>query len=70
MKCIEPEYSIYANNYYGPKFGRGDLDISTNSNTRNESYSRLGTSYESKGTSELADSNYFLTTEIEVYKKE
>jgi hypothetical protein len=67
-------FSLTTNSGFGPIFGFGhDLRIRDSSNTRIESYSYLGNSYEhpqpSQGLSYLAGSNPFQLSEIEVYQK-
>jgi len=79
LKCTDPSQAIFTSSEHGPTFGAGhDLRICNNSNTTNENYSKLSTSYNhpnypfgsNEAKSFLAGSFNFLTTEIEVYTKE
>ena len=68
-------YSIYCDPTYGSTFGGShDLHICNSANTTENSYSKLGHSYEhpqpSEGQSYLAGSNKFKLSEIEVYQKD
>ena len=74
----EQQNAIYCDAQYGPLFGNGDIQINSNSNTTNESYSNLSYTYThpqyDHGTNQaksfLAGSQYFHSSEIEVYQKE
>jgi hypothetical protein len=72
-----PFYSIYTNPLSGPSFGGShDFGISDQSNSKNNSFSRLGYSYQAplnytfssdQANSFLAGSRNFQTLEVEVY---
>lgn len=79
MKTNDPDYSIVAYDSYGVVFGcngGNDILICSDSNTSNQSYSELGSTYShpkyAKESSQakifLAGSKNFCTNEIEIYK--
>jgi hypothetical protein len=72
---INTTKSILTCSSYGPTFGGGyDIYICDFANTTKHSFSELDDSYQhpqpSQGYSYLAESEYFLLSEIEVYQKE
>jgi len=78
IKCNDPKTAIYCNSDYGPCFGNDDIKISSDSNSKSDSKSNLGFSYEHNdfeyGSKEtkifLAGSFKFQVDEIEVYRKD
>ena len=67
--------AIFCDPDYGPTFGRGDIEIVSNSNTNETSSSVLGDDYKHpkyafEAKAFLADSFRFQLSEIEVYEKE
>jgi hypothetical protein len=78
LNITRPVNAIYSYLYEGPTFGDGrDIYVSSNSNTNDNSYSYLGSSYQLpkniafgsvEAQSYLAGSTYWRTTEIEVYQ--
>jgi hypothetical protein len=78
MKCSDPAKAIFCSGDNGPVFGRRDLVVRSNSNSNNESYSMLGSSFKhpqyafqsNEAKSFLAGSYKFQTVEIEVFMKD
>lgn len=79
MKCVQPQYAIYCNSFYGPTFGGGhSIYVASNSNRNILSHSNIGYTYKhpsieydtDKARSFMAGSYHFQTTEIEVFKFE
>jgi hypothetical protein len=77
MKCQDPKFSIYCNQFYGPTFGAGhSIYISDNSNKNINSHSNIGLTYKysniyfdtNEAKSLLAGDYHFKTEEIEVYR--
>jgi len=72
---MNESFAIYCCSTRGPIFGVGDIDIASDSNSNQNSYSNFGLSYKhpdyqcetEKANSILAGSEYFQTVEIEVF---